>query len=128
MHKRVFFISLALVVFGYGIGYALGYTSLGYALMHVGSLGSIGLLAGGVGYIAQRKGYRYWPACILTLSSSILLGTIGAYLVTPAAGESRPAACGGSVSLIVALAFIAVWSIRKHRVEANVRPAGTGRR
>ena len=119
MHKRVLFISLALVVFGYGSGYALGYTALGYVLMHVGGLGSIGLLASGVGYIAQRKGYRYWPAFILTLSSSVLLGTIGAFLVPPAAGESRPAACGGSLSLIVALVFLAVWSIRKHRGEAT---------
>jgi hypothetical protein len=118
MRKQTVVISLTLAIVGFGSGYALGYSALGYALMHVGGLGSIGLLASAVGYVAQRKGHRYWPAFALAFSSSVLLGTIGAFLVPPAAGESRPAACGGSLSLIVVLAFLAVWSMRSAKVDS----------
>jgi hypothetical protein len=118
MARRVCLFTLVLIVVGYGFGYALGYTTLGYGLMHIGGLGSLGLLASGVGYIAHRKGYRYWPAFSFALSSSILIGTIGAYLVTPVGDEGRPAACGGSLSLVIALVFLVVWAIKKRRVEA----------
>ena len=117
MARRVCLLTLILMVVGYGFGYALGYTTLGYGLMHIGGLGSLGLLACGVGYIAHRKGYRYWPAFSFALSSSILIGTIGAYLVPPVGDEGRPAACGGSLSLVIALVFLVVWAIKKRRVE-----------
>ena len=116
--KWVYLLALALMAIGYGFGYALGYTALGYGLMHVGGLGSLGLLACGVGHMAQKKGYRYWPAFIFALSSSILIGTVGAYLVPPVGYEGRPAACGGSLSLVIALIFLVVWALKKRRAEA----------
>ncbi len=114
--RRVCLLALTLMLFGFGFGYALGYTTLGYGLMHIGGLGSLGLLACGVGYIAHKKGYRYWPAFSLALTSSILIGTIGAYLIPPVGDEGRPAACGGSLSLVIALVFLVVWAIKKRRV------------
>ena len=38
-------------------------------------------------------------------------------LVPPVGDEGRPAACGGSLSLVVALVFLVVWAIKKRRVE-----------
>ena len=110
-------ISAALLIIGFGCGHALGYTTLGYVLLHIGGLGSLGVLATCAGYIARRKGYRYWPVFSTALSSSILLGAIGAYLVPPVEGEGRPAACGGSLSLFVALVFLVVWAIKKQKGE-----------
>ncbi len=124
MAKNVCLISLALLLIGFGCGYALGYTAIGYVLLHIGGLGALGLLASGAGNLACRRGYRYWRVFSLSLSSSILLGTIGAYLVPPAAGEGRPAACGGSLSLVVALVFLVVWAIRKRIGEAASRVKG----
>ena len=117
MAGKICLLSLAFLIIGFGCGYALGYTAFGYVLLHIGGLGSLGFLASGVGYIARKKGYGYWQAFSLALSSSILLGTIGAYLVPPVGGEGRPAACGGSVSLVVLLAFMVVWAIKKQRRE-----------
>jgi len=118
MTRRICLLALALMVVGFGLGYALGYTALGYGLMHIGGLGSLGLLACGAGHIAQKKGYKYWTAFSFSLSSSVLIGTIGAYLVPPVGGEGRPAACGGSLSLVVAFVFLVVCAIKKRRVEA----------
>jgi hypothetical protein len=115
MAKPVFLLSLALAAVGFGAGYSIGYSTLGYVLMHIGGVGSLGVLASSAGHVALRKGYRYWPAYILSLSSSVLLGTIGAYLVSPEPGHSRPAACGGSLSLVVALVFLAIWGAKKRR-------------
>ena len=118
MAKQVYQLALTLMVVGFGLGYTLGYNALGYGLMHVGGLGSLSLLACGVGHVALKKDYRYWPAFALALTSSILIGTIGAYLVPPIGDEGRPAACGGSLSIVVALVFLVVWIIKKQRVEA----------
>ena len=119
MARRIFLISTTLLVVGFGLGYAVGYTTFGYVLLHIGGLGSLGLLASGAGYIATRKGYEYWRAFYPALSSSIILGTIGVYLVPPGEGEGRPAACGGSVSLFVALVFLVVWAVRKQKGEMS---------
>ena len=116
--RWVYLLALALMAIGYGFGYTLGYTELGYGLMHVGGLGSLGFLACGVGHMAQKKGYRFWPTFIFALSSSILIGTVGAYLVPPVGDEGRPAACGGSLSLVIALIFLVVWALKKRRAEA----------
>ena len=115
--RRICLLALVLTVAGFGFGYALGYTALGYGLMHVGGLGSLVLLACGVGHIAYNKGFSYWSAFSFALSSSVLIGTIGAYLVPPVGDEGRPAACGGSLSLVIALVFLVVWAIKKRRVE-----------
>lgn len=116
--RKVCLLSLGLLVVGFGCGYALGYTSLGYGLMHLGGLGSLSLLACGSGYIAEKKGFGFWSAFFITLSGSALIGTVGAYLVPPVGGEGRPAACGGSLSLVIALAYLIFWAVRKQRVEA----------
>ncbi len=118
METKVFLASLALLLLGFGCGYALGYTALGYILLHIGGLGALGIMAAGAGFLARRKGYDYWRAFLLSLASSILIGTAGAYLAPPSVGESRPAACGGSLSLVVALLLLAIWAIWKRRGKA----------
>ena len=123
MARKVNLLSLTLLIIGFACGYALSNAIFSYVLLHIGGLGSLGLLAGGAGYIARKKGYGYWPTFSLALSSSILIGVIGAYLVPPAVGDGRPAACGGSVSLIVALIFIAVWSFKKQRDKVVFSPS-----
>ena len=115
MARRMTLLSLALLIIGFAGGYALRDSRFSFVLYHLGGLGSLGLLASGAGFIASKKGYGYWRALSLALSISILLGVIAAYLVPPTGDESRPAACGGSVSLVVALIFIVVWTFMKRR-------------
>jgi len=112
-------LSLALLIIGFSSGYALKDPRLSFVLYHMGGLGSLSLLASGVGFIARKKGYGYWRASSLAISISILLGAIAAYLVTPTGDEGRPAACGGSVSLIVVLIFVVVWTFVKRRGKAT---------
>ena len=119
MGKVIVWLWVALMVVGFGCGYALGYTMLGYLLMHIGGLGSLGLLACGVGSIARSKGYGYWPAFNIALSSSVLIGAVGAFLVPPVEGDGRPAACGGSLSLAIALVILAFWGAMKTRVDVT---------
>jgi len=45
----------------------------------------------------------------------VLTGLIAAYLVPPGAHESRPAACGGSVTLALGLLFIAGSALLRRR-------------
>jgi hypothetical protein len=106
---------LALLLIGFAGGYTLRDPRFSFVLYHIGGLGSLGLLASGVGFIASKKGYGYWRAFALALSNSILLGVIAAYLVTPTGDEGRPAACGGSISLIVVLIFVVIWTFVKRR-------------
>ncbi len=115
MERKVFLTSLVLLIVGFGCGYSLGYTALGYALLHVVGFGALGIMAVGAGFLARRKGYSYWRSFFLSLTSSVLLGTIGAYLASPGVGESRPATCGGSLSLVVALLFLVFWALWKQR-------------
>ena len=111
--NRLVFVSLGLVVIGFACGYALQGTWVSFALYHVGGLGTLGLLACGSGAIACKKGHGYWYGFSLALFLSILVGVIAAYFVPPAGHASRPAACGGSVSLVVALIVIAFWALKK---------------
>lgn len=115
MKRAVLLASLVLLIVGFGCGYSLGYTALGYALLHVGGFGALGIMAIGASFLARRKGYSYWRTFFLSLTSSVLLGTIGAFMVSPGVGESRPATCGGSLSLLVALLFLIFWAIWKKR-------------
>ena len=126
MVKRIRLLSLALLVAGFGCGYAVGHNVFGYVLFHLGGLGSLGLLASGVGCIARKKGYGYWRVFLFAFSSSVLLGTAGAFLVPPVGAEGRPAACGGSVSLLVAVVFIVVWAIKRKRVGSAPDPGNEG--
>ena len=57
MEKRVFLAFLVLLLLGFGCGYALGYTALGYTLLHIGGFGALGIMAVGAGCLARRKGY-----------------------------------------------------------------------
>ena len=113
--NRLFWVSLGLLIIGFACGYALRGTSMSFVLYHLGGLGALGLLACGSGAIAEKKGYSHWRGFIIALSLSVLLGVIAAYVIPPAGQESRPAACGGSVSLVVALIAIAFWSLKKRR-------------
>jgi hypothetical protein len=112
---RMILLSLGLLIAGFAGGYAVQSPAVSFVLHHLGGLGSVGVLAGVVGTVAGKKGYRYGSAFWTALSTAILLGLIAAYLVPPSAGESRPAACGGSVSLAVAIIFIAAWAFVKRK-------------
>jgi len=112
---RVASIALALALIGFAGGYALADTPLGFTLFHLGGLGVLGLLASAAGAIAKKKGFSYWPAFLYDLSPAIVLGVIFAFLASPSGAEGRPAACGGSVSLVVALAILATWAFKRRR-------------
>ena len=110
MATRVAILSLGLSIIGFAGGYALPDTWLSFALYHIGGLGASGLLACGAAVIASKKGYEFWRAFLFALSLAILLGAAFAYLVPPTGEEGRPAACGGSVSLLVALMVVGFWA------------------
>jgi len=110
MTRTVLWSSLALIMIGFGSGYALREGWPSFVLYHLGGLGAVGLLACASGSLAMRKGYAYWPAWSLAFFLPAFLGVVVAYLVTPGEHEGRPAACGGSVSLALGLIFIAVWA------------------
>lgn len=107
--RRTIWYSLGLIVIGFAGGYALGEGWPSFVLYHIGGLGAVGLLACASAAIAERNGYDYWRAWLISLALPLLLGLIAAYLVPPDDQGTRPAACGGSVSLGVGLILVAVW-------------------
>jgi hypothetical protein len=111
MARRIVWYSLGLIIVGFGGGLALRDGWLSFVLYHIGGLGAAGLLACAAAAIARRKGYDYWRAWLLACLLPVLLGLIAAYLVPPGDNGSRPAACGGSVTLALGLIFIAVWAV-----------------
>lgn len=115
MARRVIWYSLGLVIVGFGGGYALPEGWPGFVLYHIGGLGTVGLLACASATIARNKGYNYRQTWLLALLLPVVLGLIAAYLVPPGNHESRPAACGGSVSLALGLVFVAVWAFMRRR-------------
>ena len=117
---RMAFLSLGLLIIGFTGGYALPDTWMSFALYHIGGLGALALLACGAGVIASKKGYGFWRAFLFALSLAILLGVAAAYLVPPTGEEVRPAACGGSVSLLVALIVVVFWAFAKRREKAKL--------
>lgn len=122
MTRKPIWISLALLVIGFAGGYTLKDPKISFILYHIGGFGALGLLACIAGLFSSKKGYGFWLALSITLSISILLGMIAAYLVTPTGDGDRPAACGGSVSLAVALVFIIVWAFMKRKANASLKP------
>lgn len=116
---RMALLSMGLLLIGFIGGYALPDTWMSFALYHIGGLGALGLLACGAGVIASKKGYGFWRAFLFALSLAILLGVVGAYLVPPTGEEGRPAACGGSVSLLVALIVVISLAFTKRREETS---------
>jgi hypothetical protein len=107
--------SLGLIVIGFAGGYVLREGWLSFVLYHLGGLGAVGLLACASAAIARSKGYGYWRAWLVALLLSVLLGLIAAYLVPTRDQGTRPAACGGSVSLGTGLIAIAVSSFMGRR-------------
>lgn len=117
MARRVVLVSVGLMGVGFGGGYALADGWVSFVLHHVGALGASSLLACAAAVIASKKGYGFWRAFSYALCVPLLLGLVAAYLVPPGADEGRPAACGGPVSLPVALLFILTWALLKQRPE-----------
>ena len=115
-------LSLVLIVIGFGGGYVLGDGRLEFVLYHLGGLGATGLLACASAAIAKRKGYGYWRAWLIALFLPLVLGFITAYLAPPGNQGIKPGACGGSVSLGVGIILIVVWSIMKQRKDLIGRP------
>ena len=115
MARRMIWYSLGLIIIGFGSGYALREGWFSFVLYHIGGLGAVGLLACVSAIIAKNKGYGYWRAWLIALLLPVFLGLIVAYLVPPVDHESRPAACGGSVSLASALIFVAIWAFMRRR-------------
>ena len=122
MARRMTWYSLGLVVIGFGGGLLLREGWPSFVLYHIGGLGAAGLLAFASAAIARSKGYGFWRAWLLAFLLPILVGLIVAYLIPPGDHESRPAACGGSVSLALGLIFIVGWAIiRRKQGVAEIR-------
>jgi hypothetical protein len=115
MARRMIWYSLGLIIIGFGSGFALREGWLSFVLYHIGGLGTAGLLACASATIARNKGYDYWRAWLIALLLPVFLGLIAAYLVPLGDHESRPAACGGSVSLALGLIFVAYWAFMRRR-------------
>lgn len=124
MARMLTLISLALLIIGFAGGHALQDPRFSFILYHIGGFGALSLLACVVGFIARKKGYAFWPALSIALSVSILLGVVAAYLVPPAEDGVRPAVCGGSASLVVALIFIIVWTFVKRKNKISLKRLG----
>ena len=119
MARRIVWYSLGLMIVGFASGFALREGRLSFMLYHIGGLGAAGFLACASAAIARRKGYDYWRAWLLAFFLPLIVGLVAAYLVPPENNESRPAACGGSVSLALGLIFIAVWALMRRRRQSG---------
>ena len=113
MERRLLWSCIASMAVGFGGGYGVDGGWLRFVLHHLGGLGAVGLLAYAAAFIAYGRGRDFRRAWAIAFIISALLGLIGAYLVPPGEYGSRPAACGGSVSLAVGLIFIVVWALSK---------------
>jgi hypothetical protein len=108
VESRVLLFFLGLLIVG-AIGYlALRGPLIGSIFAHVGGSGVIGLLAGLAGTIAKKKGFSYWKALLLGFILPVVLGVIAVLLV-------QSMSCGGSVSLVVALLIVIIYSVIRPR-------------
>jgi hypothetical protein len=112
----ILLISLVLFVGGFAAGYLLPSSSASFVLYHIGGLGAVGLLATLSGVVALRKGYAFWRVFLTSILLAILLGISAAFLVPPSNMETRPAACGGSVSLAVGVLILIIMVFVKKKV------------
>ena len=103
----VFVISAGLMIVGTAGFFAFRNSLTGQLSAHAGALGLIGVFAWVTGLIARKRGFRYWTAFSIGLALPIVLG-VGAVLLWVFAG--RPLACGGVVSLSVAILTIVGYS------------------
>jgi len=115
MARRMIWYSLGLIVVGFAGGLLLREGWLSFVLYHIGGLGTAGLLASIAAAIATKKGREFWRAWWPAFLVPILVGLVAAYLVPPGHHATRPAACGGSVSLALGLIFIAIWAVVRPR-------------
>ena len=110
LQKGVLLASLIVLIIG-----VVGYFSLPrgtismYVFAHIGALGLLGLIGGGVGALAQKKGRSYTTALLLGGALPIAVGLIAVAMVR---GQTP---CGGSVSLAVALLVAVAYVSAKKR-------------
>jgi peptidoglycan/LPS O-acetylase OafA/YrhL len=113
--KRVFLISLVLVIIGtVGFFTLRGHWAF-YPLAHAGALGVLGLLGALAGLIAEKKGYDFRKAFLVGLLVPVALGVIAVFAVKIIGGEGTPFYCGGSVCLAAAIILIIIYSLVKAR-------------
>lgn len=113
--KRVFLISLVLLIIGtVGFFTLRGHWAF-YPLAHAGALGVLGLLGALVGLIAEKKGYDFRRTFLVGLLVPIVLGVMAVFAVKVIGGEGTPFYCGGSVCLAAAIILIIIYSLVKAR-------------
>lgn len=87
------------------VGYFSSYIHwVEYTFAHIGGLSIVGLAGCCAGVIAKKKGYGYWKAFLIAFFLPIILGFIAGFLF-------QPIACGGSVSLAVAVLIVIIYSL-----------------
>lgn len=110
--KRIFLISVLLVVVG-----VIGYFTLRghwafYPLAHIGALGILSLLGASAGLIALRKGYNFTKAFLIGFLTPIVIGLVAVFALKFSGGKFY---CGGSVCLAAAVLTIIGYSLVRKR-------------
>ncbi len=116
IEKRVLLLSLSILVIG-SIGYFSMDRSLWlfYAFSHIGALGVMGLFGGMAGILAKRKGHSFWMAYSLCSLLPIIMGIVSVLAFLLTTGQLY---CGGSISLVVAVLTIVIYTLVKKKVTA----------
>ncbi len=102
----VFFLVLLIIsIVGY---FSLEDHWMEYVFAHSGGLSIVGLFACLAGTIARKKGYGYRKAFYLAFLLPIIVGVLVVFL-------SPSVACGGSISLGIALITVVLYSLVRQR-------------
>ena len=110
---------LCLLIIGGIGGLLLRQSAASYVLFHLGAVGLLGISGALAGSLAKKKGFGYTRAFLLGFALPIILGIIGAFLTPPGEGGTRPAACGGSLSLLVAIIVIFTYAFVRRPDEST---------
>lgn len=106
---KLLLLFLLLLIIGI-VGYFISDSHwLNYTFAHGGGLGIVGILGCCAGIVAMKKGYNFWKTFLLGFVLPIILGFIAAFI-------TQPIACGGTVSLVVAVLILIIYSLVQPRI------------
>lgn len=108
--NRILGISILLIVLGFGGFLITGRTLMGYVLAHTGALGIMVLFGLVAGDRALKKGRLFWRAFSRAFFLPILVGFIGAAVLSDPDKPGIPLNCGGAASLAVGFLVVIIYA------------------
>jgi FtsH-binding integral membrane protein len=113
--RRLLLTAAGAILVGFFGFMIVGHGTEGYVFAHVGGVGLLSLFGSLSGYLAKKKGYNFGRAYVLGFVFPVIIGIIAVVVVHLTGGSG----CGGIISLALALAAVAIYSLLRSR-KANM--------